>query len=87
MYLTCFNYVVLCCNLLMHTLNDLIFSVNMLQMYLYVRVLTKGRILLGEGPSGLPLKGNPKGVHITTRKLTAKQEARNIKKDFILLHK
>lgn len=56
-------------------------------MYSYVRVLTKGRILLGEGPSGLPLKGNPKGVNITTRKLTAKQEARNIRKDFILLHK
>lgn len=69
----------------MQKFND--FSVYMLQMYSYIRVLTKGRILLGEGPSGLPLKGNPKGVNITTRKLTAKQEARNIRKDFILLHK
>lgn len=56
-------------------------------MYSYVQVLTKGRILLGEGPSGLLLKGNPKGVKTTTRKLMAKQEARNIRKDFILLHK
>lgn len=59
----------------------------MLHMYMCIRELTNGRILLGEGPSGLLLKGNPKGVNITTRKLTAKQEARNIRKDFILLHK
>lgn len=69
----------------MQKLNDL--SVYMLQMYSHVQVLTKGRILLGEGPSGLLLKGNPKGVNTTRRKLTAKQEARNIRKDFILLHK
>ena len=49
--------------------------------------LTNGRTLFGEGPLGLPLNGKPRGVNRTRRTATAKQEARNIKKDFKLWHK